>query len=47
MPGIAFGDFKRRYREPTLEEGFEDIHPVPFRFVGDEAAKEIWSQYWV
>ncbi|KAK5796732.1 hypothetical protein VI817_006016 [Penicillium citrinum] len=47
LPGIAFGDFKRRYREPTLEEGFEDIHPVPFRFVGDEAAKEIWSQYWV
>lgn len=47
LPGIAFADYKRRYQEPTLDEGFEDIHPVPFRFVGDEEAKRIWGQYWV
>jgi bifunctional polynucleotide phosphatase/kinase len=47
LPGIAFADYKRRYQEPTLDEGFEDIHPVPFRFVGDEEAKRIWGQYWI
>jgi bifunctional polynucleotide phosphatase/kinase len=48
LPGIAFGDFARRFREPQLvEEGFEDITRVDFRFVGDEAARKTWAQFWV
>lgn len=47
LPGIAFGDFARRFEKPTLAEGFEDIIPVTFRFQGDEEAKKLWTQYWV
>lgn len=47
LPGIAFGDFGRRFRAPTLHEGFDDIIPVEFQFHGNEEAKSIWGQYWV
>ncbi|EKV08360.1 DNA 3'-phosphatase Tpp1, putative [Penicillium digitatum PHI26] len=47
LPGIAFGDFGRRFRAPTLEEGFDDIIPVEFQFHGSEEAKGLWGQYWV
>ncbi|KAJ5678663.1 hypothetical protein N7462_006907, partial [Penicillium macrosclerotiorum] len=47
LPGIAFGDYARRYQEPTLAEGFDDITPVPFQFQGDEEAKKLWRQYWI
>lgn len=46
LPGIAFGDFARRFEEPSLKEGFEDIVPVEFRFEGDEEARKLWGQYW-
>lgn len=47
LPGIAFGDYARRYRAPTLEEGFEDIIPVEFQFQGTDEEKKLWGQYWV
>ncbi|RJE26557.1 Polynucleotide [Aspergillus sclerotialis] len=47
VPGIAFEDFARRFREPSLDEGFQDIVRVKFRFQGSEAAKKLWSQYWI
>ncbi|GIK06854.1 hypothetical protein Aspvir_002506 [Aspergillus viridinutans] len=47
LPGIAFGDFLKRFKEPTMEEGFSDIVRVDFRFQGDEEARRIWGQYWV
>ncbi|GFG02790.1 conserved hypothetical protein [Aspergillus lentulus] len=47
LPGIAFGDFLKRFKEPTLEEGFSDIVRVDFRFQGGEEARRIWGQYWV
>ncbi|EEH48399.2 polynucleotide kinase 3'-phosphatase [Paracoccidioides brasiliensis Pb18] len=47
LPGMAFGDFMRRFREPTLSEGFQDITQVEFKFRGDSAAKEVWGQFWV
>lgn len=47
LPGIAFGDFLKRFKEPTMEEGFSDIFRVDFRFQGDDEAKRIWTQYWV
>jgi hypothetical protein len=47
LPGIAFGDFARRFRAPTLDEGFDDIIPVEFQFHGSEEAKGLWGQYWV
>jgi bifunctional polynucleotide phosphatase/kinase len=47
LPGIAFGDFARRFRAPTLNEGFDDIIPVEFTFRGSEEEKGLWSQHWV
>ncbi|KAJ5947070.1 hypothetical protein N7466_000085 [Penicillium verhagenii] len=47
LPVIAFFDFQRRYKEPRLEEGFEDITTVEFRFEGTEEERKIWGQYWV
>ncbi|KAI9039103.1 putative DNA 3'-phosphatase Tpp1 [Aspergillus affinis] len=47
LPGIAFGDFLRRFKEPTLSEGLTDIVRVDFRFRGTADAKRIWSQYWI
>ncbi|OOF96995.1 hypothetical protein ASPCADRAFT_205751 [Aspergillus carbonarius ITEM 5010] len=47
LPGIAFGDFLRRFREPSIDEGFQDIIRVEFQFRGDQEAKRLWGQYWV
>ncbi|OKL58889.1 hypothetical protein UA08_05654 [Talaromyces atroroseus] len=47
LPGIAFADFARRFEEPCLSEGFEDITRVDFRFEGDTEGKKIWGQFWV
>lgn len=47
LPSAAFAGFKGRFVPPTLEEGFQDITVVEFRFVGDEAAKSAWAQYYV
>jgi bifunctional polynucleotide phosphatase/kinase len=44
---MAFSDFARRFREPQLSEGFEDIVRVDFRFEGNDAAKKTWMQYWI
>ncbi|KKK12749.1 polynucleotide kinase- 3'-phosphatase, partial [Aspergillus ochraceoroseus] len=47
LPGIAFGDFLRRFKEPTMSEGFQEIVRVDFQFRGDDAAQQIWKQYWI
>ncbi|EDN09052.1 conserved hypothetical protein [Histoplasma mississippiense (nom. inval.)] len=47
LPGIAFGDFQRRFQVPVLSEGFQDITHVEFKFQGTPATKEVWGQYWV
>ena len=46
LPGMAFNGFTSRYREPKLEEGFQDIVRVPFIFRGDEEGKGVWSKFW-
>jgi bifunctional polynucleotide phosphatase/kinase len=47
LPGIAFADYGRRYQAPTLQEGFEEIFPVDFQFMGTQEERELWGQYWV
>ncbi|OAX81901.1 polynucleotide kinase 3'-phosphatase [Emergomyces africanus] len=47
LPGIAFGDFQRRFQEPTLSEGFQDITHIEFKFQGTSDTKDVWGQYWV
>lgn len=47
LPKMAFSGFASRYREPKVEEGFEDITRVDFVFKGTEEQRQIWSKYWV
>ncbi|EHY55952.1 DNA kinase/phosphatase Pnk1 [Exophiala dermatitidis] len=47
LPGIAFASFIKRFQEPRLDEGFQDIYKVDFEFKGTEEQKKLWSRYWV
>lgn len=45
LPRMAFSWFAKKFREPTLSEGFEDIVVVEFRFQGTTEQKALWSKY--
>nr|XP_023907961.1 bifunctional polynucleotide phosphatase/kinase-like [Quercus suber] len=47
LPRIAFSGFTARYREPRVEEGFEDITTVEFKLEGSEEQKALWARHWV
>ncbi|KAK3074794.1 DNA kinase/phosphatase Pnk1 [Teratosphaeriaceae sp. CCFEE 6253] len=47
LPKVAFTGFASRYREPKLEEGFEDITRIDFKFEGSDEEKAIWSKFWI
>ena len=47
LPGQAFHGFASRYKEPRLNEGFQDIVEIPFAFRGTEDDYTIWAKYWV
>ncbi|KAF2764933.1 PNK3P-domain-containing protein [Teratosphaeria nubilosa] len=47
LPRMAFTGFASRYREPKVEEGFEDITKVDFEFHGSDEQKAVWKRYWV
>jgi bifunctional polynucleotide phosphatase/kinase len=47
LPKMAFTGFASRYRRPTLDEGFQDITSVDFRFRGTDEEKALWSRYWI
>jgi bifunctional polynucleotide phosphatase/kinase len=47
LPKMAFTGFASRYREPKLEEGFEDMTRIDFVFQGTDEEKALWSKYWI
>ncbi|KAF2721498.1 PNK3P-domain-containing protein [Polychaeton citri CBS 116435] len=47
LPKMAFTGFASRYREPKVEEGFQDITRVDFQFEGTEEQRRLWSRYWI
>lgn len=46
LPKMAFTGFASRFREPSVEEGFQDITQLDFVFRGTEEDKKLWSKYW-
>lgn len=46
LPSMAFRGFMSRYKKPELNEGFQDITKVAFRFNGSEAERRIWARHW-
>ncbi|KAL8770356.1 MAG: hypothetical protein Q9209_003992 [Squamulea sp. 1 TL-2023] len=47
LPHTAFSSFASRFKEPKVDEGFQDVVPVQFQFQGDDKQREIWSRYWI
>ncbi|GAM87428.1 hypothetical protein ANO11243_054520 [Dothideomycetidae sp. 11243] len=47
LPRMAFAGFAKRFVEPKVSEGFQDIVKVDFVFRGDEVARSVWGRYWV
>ncbi|KAL8912784.1 MAG: hypothetical protein Q9172_007438 [Xanthocarpia lactea] len=47
LPHTAFSSFASRFKQPKMEEGFQDVVPVHFKFQGDEEQRKIWSRYWI
>ncbi|KAK4245980.1 polynucleotide kinase 3 phosphatase-domain-containing protein [Corynascus novoguineensis] len=47
LPRIALNGFASRFKEPRVDEGFQDIVPVDFKFRGTKEEYDIWGRYWV
>ncbi|KAF1960144.1 PNK3P-domain-containing protein [Byssothecium circinans] len=47
LPKTAFLGFAKRYSEPDVSEGFQDVVKVNFEFDGTEATKKLWTQFWL
>ncbi|KAF2150808.1 PNK3P-domain-containing protein [Myriangium duriaei CBS 260.36] len=47
LPRMAFAGFAKRFIQPSVKEGFQDIYKVDFVFQGDETAKRVWRRYWI
>ncbi|KAG5914869.1 hypothetical protein E4U42_000273 [Claviceps africana] len=46
LPGMAWISFDKDFQKPSLEEGFQDIIEIPFKFRGTRDEYKIWAQYW-
>ncbi|CAI6338371.1 unnamed protein product [Periconia digitata] len=47
LPKTAFLGFAKRYSEPQISEGFQDIVNIDFKFEGSETTKKLWTKYWL
>ncbi|KAL9604981.1 MAG: hypothetical protein Q9219_000169 [cf. Caloplaca sp. 3 TL-2023] len=47
LPHSAFSSFASRFRQPKVEEGFQDVISVEFQFEGDVEQRKLWRQYWI
>ncbi|KAL8996407.1 MAG: hypothetical protein Q9169_004055 [Polycauliona sp. 2 TL-2023] len=47
LPHTAFSSFASRFKQPRVDEGFQDVVPVQFQFQGDDEQRKIWSRYWI
>lgn len=46
LPRPAFTGFASRYKEPRVQEGFQDVTEIPFAFRGNRDEYEVWGRYW-
>ncbi|KAK6358849.1 hypothetical protein TWF696_000029 [Orbilia brochopaga] len=46
VPSMAFLNYKSKFQEPQLNEGFKDITVVDFEFRGTDAEYEVWRRHW-
>lgn len=46
LPGIAFRQFKARFKKPTKQEGFSELVKIDFMWEGGEEERKIWGKFW-
>ncbi|KND89068.1 Bifunctional polynucleotide phosphatase/kinase, partial [Tolypocladium ophioglossoides CBS 100239] len=46
LPKVAFTGFASRYKEPRVQEGFQDVTEIPFAFRGKREEYAVWGRYW-
>ncbi|KAI0469299.1 polynucleotide kinase 3 phosphatase-domain-containing protein [Xylaria cf. heliscus] len=46
LPAIAFNTYFSRLRNPAVEEGFQDVLSIEFKFRGTKEEYAIWAKYW-
>lgn len=46
LPRPAWTSFDTAFQAPKVEEGFQDIIEVPFKFRGTRDEYQVWAQYW-
>jgi bifunctional polynucleotide phosphatase/kinase len=42
---MAFASFAADFEQPTLDEGFDELRSVNFRWEGDEQQRKKWDMY--
>jgi bifunctional polynucleotide phosphatase/kinase len=45
LPASAFSSYPAQFQEPTLDEGFDEIRGVNFRFEGTPEQRKRWDMY--
>ncbi|KAH8549917.1 polynucleotide kinase 3 phosphatase-domain-containing protein [Umbelopsis sp. PMI_123] len=46
LPGMVFDSFSKKFQEPMLSEGFEEIKKINFVLDGSEVERKKWQQWW-
>ena len=47
LPKLAFNRFNARFKPPKLQEGFQELIDVDFKFRGTKEEYEVWGRYWL
>jgi bifunctional polynucleotide phosphatase/kinase len=45
LPGTAFDGYKGQYEAPSVNEGFDEIRSVNFRWEGTDEQRRLWDMY--
>lgn len=46
LPRLAFTGFASRFKEPKVQEGFQDVTELSFKFRGTREEYDAWGRYW-
>lgn len=46
LPKLAFTGFASRFKEPKVQEGFQDVTEIHFKFRGTREEYSTWGRYW-
>ncbi|KAM4065737.1 polynucleotide kinase 3 phosphatase domain-containing protein [Hirsutella rhossiliensis] len=46
LPKLAFTGFASRFKEPKVQEGFQDVTEIHFKFRGTREEFDTWGRYW-